>query len=100
MTNEMEPQISSLVAGRIGLGAFWQSSILPPFSSLSMHSLPSLVGLVWATATPWNTTSPDSVRSRPASSRRMRTSDPPNRLTGDDEGEDEPEQGERLGEGD
>ena len=37
-TNEIAPQISSLFAGMIGLGAFWQSSIDPPSSSFSMHS--------------------------------------------------------------
>ena len=34
----MPPQISSLVAGRIGDGAFWQSSTSLPASSFLMHS--------------------------------------------------------------
>ena len=37
-TKEMEPQMSSLVAGRIGLGASWQAETSWPFSRSLMHS--------------------------------------------------------------
>src|SRR5438309_180682 len=97
-TNEIAPQRSSLVSGRIGLGAFWQSSILPPFSSLSMHSRVNLSGfwVVWATAEPAGT---KAARTTTAASTallvRMATL-----LARDDEREDEAEEGECLGEGD
>src|SRR4051794_33321184 len=108
MMKESAPQISSLVAGRIGLGAFWQSSILPPCSSLSMHSLENLLTLtvvgvvcsppdVWAKAGAADTPSAPSPMATASSALLVRMCF---LLTGDDEGEDEPEQGQGLGEGD
>src|SRR5690349_16781887 len=104
----MPPQISSLVAGRIGLGAFWQSSIAPPFSSFSMHSLDAVLGLgcvvcvcsVWANAGADDTATTPKTPIPIAAARSAPLVRIVVLLTGDDEGEDEPEQGQCLGEGD
>src|SRR5438309_2225283 len=91
--------MSSLVAGRIGLGAFWQSSILPPAWSLSMHSRDAWSGLgfgaVWAYAVPVGTTTAAAITTAKSALRMFCFLS-----AGDDEGEDEPEEGEGLGEGD
>ncbi len=50
-TNAAPPQMISFDAGRIRLGAFWQSSIvLPSWRSLMQSSSAVPLGLAWATA--------------------------------------------------
>src|SRR4051794_27413120 len=97
----------SFFAGRIGDGAFWQSSIfLFGFSSFLMQSsfasgsLPAVVvavGFSCAVATPLVRKTAPAASNSATSSFRMRIE---GLLTRDDEGEDEAEERERLGERD
>src|SRR4051795_6415040 len=118
MMNESAPQMSSFLAGRIGDGAFWQSSIFLPFSSFSTHSFSALplkcvsdVDAVEVPVLPFELSElllcacadapANNTRATPSSTAlkavRIRM---PASSARDDEGEDEAEERERLGERD
>src|SRR5712691_8461820 len=95
-TNAAPPQMISFVAGRIRLGAFWQSSMLLPASSFLMHSS-SAVPLGLACATAGVAITPSTATAMAAINNRIRME---NSLAADDECQHEAEERQRLGERD